>query len=136
MTIAAEAEDVTLNEYVHEDYIEEMTDRGVFVVRYEPVEYTTLGNLMANVFVGTKNGGRKHLYSFIGSRGLIRPVHMSLNHLQGGVFDPHTGVIKLFWDRYPGEHVLCVSYEWGERVAAQLMEEAATPRIDWRQEGF
>lgn len=114
------AQSWVLNEYVHVNEAEN-TDLGWWA-EYEPLDH------LAEAFslVG---------YIYI-SEEPIASVNFGLNNL---VVDGSDDVqcagfinnsIHLLWNKDPGEHYICISYQVGPRQVNSII------RFDWKQEGF
>jgi hypothetical protein len=121
---------ITNNEYVHEDYVNG-TNRQIEIV-YEPLD-----NLVPLSVTGTIYFGRKQSHPFWWSSAdpalRLMDRHSSPG-IVSGTIDQRTGVIKIIWDKHPGDHFLCVSYDFDERECA--LNEEIGKRINWIQEGF
>lgn len=125
---------IVTNEYVHEDFVREEQNGDLWIF-YEPVDYVPMIGVSATIYVK----GREEC-AFYGSDGWLLPDggRFSGACVMSGSFNPSTGVIKLLWDKHPGEHFLCVSYDFDEgpiEDEEELFAESA-PRLNWIQEGF
>lgn len=132
--------EMTLNEYIHEHTHTELSN-GNCIVIYEPLENLPCNNLMGELYLGNPGRAPRPAGAFIGSFGHIRfqAVHFTLgpNPVLQGIFNDRTGVIRIRWDKYPGEHVLRISYEFGEQVVEAPREGGGAPlTINWLREGF
>jgi len=130
--------EMTLNEYVHE-YTQIGLTGGERIVIYEPLENTACDNLMGELYIGNPGRAPRPAGTFIGTGGQIRfqTINFGLAAVVQGSFDQRTGVIRLWWHKYPGEHVLRISYEFGEAVEERLRDSGPAPlTINWLQEGF
>lgn len=133
------ADEMTLNEYVHEHSRANLPN-GECVVVYEPLENLPCNNLMGELYIGNPGRSPRPAGTFTGALGHIRFQPSSLRlgprPILQAIFNERTGVIRLRWDKYPGEHVLRVSYTFGEGVEERLRESEPSPTINWQQEGF
>lgn len=116
---------IRTNEYVHEHGKHRQSD-GWWMVYYEPCEYTNVSDLTGAIYVGDRltqtfyvKEGREIVLANAGNRKC---------KAVSGCFSPRHAVIALYWDSDPGEHFLCVSYEFQDR------EVLARPC--WLKEGF
>lgn len=139
--------EMTLNEYVHEHTRHELPN-GECIVVYEPLENLPCNNIIGEVYIDTPelsprpNGSfiGSLAGSFVGSFGHIRYQPANLKYgarpVIQAIYNERTGVIRVRWDKYPGEHVMRVSYDFGEIVEERLREGKPTLTINWQQEGF
>lgn len=130
--------DSTLNEYVHE--VRNLPHpQGGCVVIYEPVD----NRRMLAVF-GCVIMGRKSCCPFKGSHGIIDRIdgedavrwqRQAENgaEIEDGIFNSNTGIIYITWDKYPGEHALCVSYTFDTGPES---EPVIKEPVNWIKEGF
>lgn len=123
-----------INEYIHESTL---YDRESYVlVHYEPLEYDNVLNLSGTVFIN-ENGSNKQIQTFsihpysqiTASQEIITSPSISTYNVMCGYFVPCASCIALYWDRYPGDHFLTVSYDFNERKFVDT-------KSNWLLEGF
>jgi hypothetical protein len=117
--------DLILNEFLHEHHKDKLD--SYFKVIYEPCENSPAKNLTGMVYSGTKltqtfylKNEREIAFTTIG-----KPKNKALF----GYFVPTEKTPILYWEKDPGEHCLCVSYEFSSKQLSELS-------INWHQEGF
>lgn len=129
--------DITTNEYIHE-HMRRSHRLGVEII-YEPVDNLTVISLEGSVYI---DGEECH--PFFGY-GVELAIHEDLLNVWPdrpkpikGRLDRITGVLSLVWDKPPGDHFLCVSYNFDDE---EFFEEddldfEVEERINWALEGF
>lgn len=118
-----------LNEYVH---VRSETKWGdEWRVEYEPAD--TLPMRMPNGYAMSDKHEVLSTFHGHNRRLLIDAHHESpdLPKMTFGVFSEVSGAITIIWDKYPGEHFLCVSYESPDASVEIRMEP-----MNWKEEGF
>lgn len=131
--------DSVLNEYVHEVRHATHPEGGCLVI-YEPIENPRLLSTFGCVIVGNRS-----CCPFKGAHGLIDPINGENRvhgwartapngaKLQEGIFSSNTGIIYITWDKYPGEHALCVSYTFDTSPEPEPVKQEP---VNWIKEGF
>jgi hypothetical protein len=116
----------TINEYVHEDFSILGTD--AVVIYYEPLDNRSVISISGTIYID----GRE-VTAFQGGNGLIIPEGSRDGKpcVLAGNFGSANGIITLVWDRHPGEHFLCVSYDFAGSV-----EEVPFTSSNWLKDGF
>jgi hypothetical protein len=117
---------IQINEYIQESFTEE--HNGETMVYYQPVEFWRVISL-----TGTINIKRREVCEFWAADG-----HLMINGgkfpgacVLSGSFNANTGCIRLLWDRHPGDHFLCVCYDWQRES-----DDALDAIHNWKEEGF
>lgn len=122
----------TFNEYVHELQRIQLADQKYII--YEPLE-----NTIPCILYGKIYGENEAIIAeFQGNLWEIHPrEEVNSNGLLSGSYDSF-GNIKLEWDKYPGIHFLCVSYNWISGLSPRDLgiEDPNRIIVDWKQEGF
>lgn len=119
--------DVVINEYIHENF-KVNTTNGFCKVFYEPCENRPVSNLTGLIYVGTT---LTQTFYTKQERELVPHSNYNKKYKAiNGIIIPEDGQIVLIWDKYPGEHFLCVSYEH------VTLENIVSPQTKWITEGF
>lgn len=106
------------NEYVHEHLKFESTECVYFI--YEPFENTPTHNVRGTIYVDGEPTQHFHQdgLQLILTEGIAADAQL---------LDRRT--ISMRWPDNPGEHFLCVSYNFGQ-------ETESTEKTNWLEEGF
>jgi hypothetical protein len=119
---------IHLNEYVHEN-IKIQLQSGVFKVLYEPFENQFLHNLSGEIYI---DQDRSQSFDINEERDIIISPSNNKKLVVDGYFILDEGIVVLYWNMDPGDHFLCVSYEYGDVQKKYLKMR----KINWSQEGF
>lgn len=119
--------DVVVNEYIHENF-KIRTASGFYKVFYEPCENKSINNLTGLVYIGTTLTQT----FYVKQEREIVPYSTYNKKCKAisGILIPQDGQIVLIWDKDPGEHFLCVSYEYCD------IQNTKDTSINWVTEGF
>jgi len=122
--------DIILNEYIIEDYTR-TTPEGFVKIFYEPCDKKPAKELSglictASPWKSVQDFNVKENELEIQIETLVK----KREHAISGVFIPSERLIIMTWNKHPGEHCLCVSYEYEEENNLSRLE------LDWLQEGF
>ena len=124
-----------INEYVHEAFCWQSGDGESFLFLYEPLENVGAVNIAVEVvhavygeicrfYLHEANADMDSLQQHR-SRAKFVPMRAIMNP---------SSVIKILWDKYPGEHYLRVSYDFPE-VGEVVLDKNEQPH-NWTKEGF
>jgi hypothetical protein len=121
---------ITTNEYIHEDWSETLED-GRVMVFYEPVDNPAILSLQGTIYIDGKETN-----PFSASNDRVVANWMALPEdspfplaLRGKMY-PDQGILCLLWNKHPGDHFLCVSYDFEE------VKEEVGVKTNWIKEGF
>lgn len=118
---------VTLNEYVHEN-CKITTNNGFVKVFYESLEQKPVESL--NGIIYAENKFFQTFFIMEDGKVVINnPISNKKCHVTKGFFYPTEGLIIFIWNKYPGEHFLCVSYESSPDMKSDC-------ETYWIEEGF
>lgn len=116
------------NEYIYENH-PTLTPSGQWEIIYEPMENLPVTSIIGCVYL--ISSPRKICGFFFGASEIIHVTDwIGLPKVIQGTFNSRNGVIILQWDKYPGEHALCISYHTDEDLAEEIVTS------NWAQEGF
>lgn len=115
----------TSNEYINE-LVTVQTDSGLWQVFYEPCENGPISTLTGTIYLGED---LIHTFHVRGDREVVVSASNRKIRTVSGAFIPCDRQLVLFWTENPGEHFLCVSYEFSDRTSGRN-------KPNWLQEGF
>lgn len=123
---------ITINEYVHENLTLDNGD-GTFTVFYEPLDNPVITSLTGTVFIKGKESHPFWWHRAAGDRVIFFDENKNKKpKALNSSFNNRIGATSIRWDRYIGDHFLCISYTFDET----LLFEKEPEQICWLKEGF